>query len=52
MQEHVSQCPACGGTCESLRSVLGACRANGARPLPEDLRKAVRSAVRMALATR
>lgn len=52
MQEHVSQCPACGGTCESLRSVLGACRANGERPLPDELRKAVRSAVKMALATR
>ena len=52
MQEHVARCPACGGTCESLRSVLGACRANGERPLPEELRKAVRNAVKMALAVR
>lgn len=52
MEEHVSQCPSCGGTCESLRQVLGACRTHGDRPLPEDLRKAVRSAVKMAIATR
>ncbi|MFN8587187.1 MAG: sigma-70 family RNA polymerase sigma factor [Candidatus Eisenbacteria bacterium] len=52
MEEHVSKCPSCGGTCESLRQVLGACRTHGARPLSPELRTAVRNAVKTALATR
>jgi len=45
MERHVSGCPACGGTCESLRAVLGACRRYGERPLPGELQRAVRHAV-------
>lgn len=52
MEAHVSKCPSCGGTCESLRAVLGACRAHGDRSLSPELRTAVRNAVKTALATR
>jgi RNA polymerase sigma-70 factor (ECF subfamily) len=50
MEKHVSTCAACGDTCESLRAVLGACRAYGAKPLPESVGTAVRVAVRGVLA--
>jgi len=52
MEEHVRSCAACEGACRSLRDVLGACRAYGTRPLPADVRSAVRRAVRDALAVR
>jgi RNA polymerase sigma-70 factor (ECF subfamily) len=50
MEEHVRQCESCGEACHSLREVLGACRAHGQRALPPDVRRAVRKAVREALA--
>lgn len=46
MESHVRSCPACGGACASLRSVLGACRAYGERAVPRELQRAVRAAVR------
>jgi len=45
MEQHVQGCPACGGICESLRKVLGACRAYGATPVPGEVKQAVRDAV-------
>lgn len=45
MEEHVQGCAACGGVCESLRKVLGACRAYGATPVPSEVRQAVRRAI-------
>ena len=48
MEAHVSGCPACGGTCASLRAVLGACRKYGERSVPAELQRAVRAAVRQA----
>lgn len=50
MERHVSGCPACGGTCASLRTVLGACREYGERAVPGELQRAVREAVRRAAA--
>jgi RNA polymerase sigma-70 factor (ECF subfamily) len=52
MEEHVRSCPSCGDACHSLREVLGACRAHGSRALPPEVRRAVREAVREALALR
>jgi RNA polymerase sigma-70 factor (ECF subfamily) len=50
MERHVSGCPACEGTCTSLREVLGACREYGGRAVPRELQRAVRDAVRKAAA--
>jgi len=52
MQEHVASCPACGGACESLRAVLGACREYGRQSVPPEIRLAVRTAVKDLLAAR
>lgn len=52
MERHVASCPACNGACESLRAVLGACRAYGAKPVPPKIRLAVRTAVKDLLANR
>ena len=45
MERHVTGCPACGGTCASLRAVLVACRAYRERRVPPELQRAVRDAV-------
>lgn len=45
MEAHVRGCDACGGTCASLRSVLGACHAYGQAAVPAALQRAVRAAV-------
>lgn len=52
MEKHVRTCPSCGGTCDSLRAVLGACRAYGERPVPAKVALAVRMAVKDLLANR
>lgn len=52
MEKHVSGCPSCGGACESLRAVLGACRDYGRAKVPAEMRVAVRRAVRDLLAER
>lgn len=52
MEEHVASCPACAGACTSMRAVLGACRTYGTRPVPPQVRKAVRAAVRELMASR
>lgn len=46
LEGHVSSCPACGGACDSLREVLGACRSYGEKSLPSEVRRAVRAAIR------
>jgi len=45
MEQHVKRCPSCGGVCQSLRDVLSACRAYGTKPVPSEVRLAVRRAV-------
>ncbi len=50
MEDHVRGCEACGGTCASLRSVLGACHAYGRAAVPVSLQRAVRAAVARQLA--
>lgn len=50
MEQHVRGCEACGGTCASLRAVLGTCRAHATGPVPLELQRAVRAAVREHLA--
>ena len=52
MEEHVAHCTACGEACQTLREVLGACSALGARPVPADVQGAVRRAVRDMLEAR
>jgi RNA polymerase sigma-70 factor, ECF subfamily len=52
LETHVTGCPACGAACESLRSVLGACREYGARAIPADLRRAIRAAIRQVVRVR
>ncbi len=52
MEDHVRSCESCGDACHSLRTVLGACRAYGERPLPGTLSRAVRKAVKAVLAVR
>jgi RNA polymerase sigma-70 factor (ECF subfamily) len=51
LEAHVNGCASCGGACDSLREVLGACRAYGDRPLPADLGRAVRKAIRRVVTT-
>jgi len=46
LESHVARCESCGGACDSLRAVLGECRAYGKRPLPAEVRRAVRAAIR------
>lgn len=46
MDHHVRGCTACGGSCASLRAVLGACGAYRERRVPAELQRAVRDAVR------
>lgn len=45
MEQHVQRCPACGGICQSLRKVLGACRAYGTAPVPREVKRALRGAL-------
>jgi RNA polymerase sigma-70 factor, ECF subfamily len=48
---HVAECPKCGAACESIRTVLGACRAWGAKPLAAAERARLRAAIRTAIAS-
>jgi RNA polymerase sigma-70 factor (ECF subfamily) len=52
MEKHVSTCASCGGACESLRAVLGACRDHGSQPVPARMTLAVRTAVKDLIANR
>jgi RNA polymerase sigma-70 factor (ECF subfamily) len=50
MEEHLKRCARCRGTCESLKRTLALCQASDAREVPEDVQKAVRTALRRFLA--
>lgn len=52
MEEHVRACPSCGEACDTLREVLGACRAYGAAQVSPEVRRAVKQAVRAVIAVR
>jgi RNA polymerase sigma-70 factor, ECF subfamily len=52
MEAHVASCAKCEDACRSLRAVLGACRAHGDQPIPMQLRRAVRAAIRRAVRER
>ena len=49
LERHVATCAACRGTCDSLKRALAICADLPARPVPEEIKKAVREAVRDAL---
>jgi RNA polymerase sigma-70 factor (ECF subfamily) len=49
LSKHVAACPHCGEVCHSLRRVLGMCRGYGERPLPAEVRRQVRAAIRDAV---
>lgn len=46
---HVERCPACDRACRELRRSLAACRRFGARPVPGEVRAAVRRAIHAVL---
>ena len=50
LERHIDACAACRGACDSLKRALATCAHLAARPVPEDIRQAVRKAVREALA--
>jgi RNA polymerase sigma-70 factor (ECF subfamily) len=50
LETHVAGCESCGRACDSLRAVLGACRAYGTGPLPAEVRRAFRAAIRGVIA--
>jgi len=49
LQEHIDGCPACRATCDSLKRTLAVCASGPAGPVPDEVRTAVRAAVRAAL---
>ena len=49
---HVDGCPACGAACDSLRTVLGACRKSRSERMPAELQGAVRKAIRRVVEAR
>jgi len=51
MEQHVEGCEACSGTCTSLRRVLSACHAHATGPVPREIQRAVRDAVKSAVAS-
>ena len=48
---HVERCPACDRACRELRRSLAACRRYGTRPVPGEIRAAVRRAIHAVLST-
>jgi RNA polymerase sigma-70 factor (ECF subfamily) len=50
LESHVASCPACQRRCDSLKSTLKLCRAAGEAPVPEDVVRSVRDALRRFLA--
>lgn len=49
MERHVRHCLTCDAACQSLREVLGACRAYGERPIPAEFGRSLRAAIRRAV---
>jgi RNA polymerase sigma-70 factor (ECF subfamily) len=52
LEAHITKCAGCDALCSSLRAALGACAAWPRARLPEHVRRAVRAALRCALAER
>jgi RNA polymerase sigma-70 factor (ECF subfamily) len=50
MERHLSTCPRCQATCDSLKRVLTLCRRSGVPDVPSDLQESVRSGIRAFLA--
>jgi RNA polymerase sigma-70 factor (ECF subfamily) len=50
LQEHIDGCTACLLTCDSLKRTLAVCASGPAGPVPDEVRAAVRAAVRATLA--
>ncbi len=50
LERHIDTCSACRGMCDSLKRALAVCGHLPARPVPKDIKEAVRKAVRDALA--
>ena len=50
LERHIDTCSGCRGMCDSLKRALAICGHLPARPVPEDIKEAVRKAVRDALA--
>jgi RNA polymerase sigma-70 factor (ECF subfamily) len=50
LEAHLSRCPACRGKCESLRTTLAICKRSGAAPVPADVDRQVREALRRFIA--
>ncbi len=45
LEAHVRECPRCSAACDSLKRVLGVCRAYGDREVPGELLRAYRHAI-------
>jgi RNA polymerase sigma-70 factor (ECF subfamily) len=52
IEQHLVDSPACRGTCDNLRRVLGECRTWGSEVPPERVTQSVRAAIRSLLASR
>lgn len=46
LERHVSACAECQSACDSLKETLQACRFWGAQPLPPEIRRSVRRAIK------
>ena len=50
MEHHLSTCPRCQATCDSLKRVLSLCRGSAVPEVPSDLQESIRSGIRSFLA--
>ncbi len=50
LENHLQSCASCRGKCESLRAALTMCKASGAAPVPAEVSRSVREALRRFLA--
>ncbi len=50
MERHLSTCPRCQATCDSLKRVLSLCRRSGVPDVPSELQESIRSGIRTFLA--
>jgi RNA polymerase sigma-70 factor (ECF subfamily) len=50
LESHLKTCPACQSRCDSLKSTLKLCRTASAAPVPEDVVRSVRAALKQFLA--
>lgn len=52
LEDHVAACPRCAARCDALRGVLATCAALPAAPVPDDVARSVRAAIRTAVKPR